>query len=124
MNKQKKNMILVFFTEFIRLRCVMFWSAVSFGGFILGMSSLDLSSYIIPLLVFLVSTFFIMSFTFAINNYYDADSDRDNPRRMHINAIASGIISKRTGVFLNLVFEWIIFGFQITYGTYLINSNF
>lgn len=97
-------MILVFFTEFIRLRCVMFWSAVSFGGFILGISSLDLSNYIIPLLVFLVSTFFIMSFTFAINNYYDADSDRDNPRRMHINAIASGIISKRNGIFLNFAF--------------------
>ena len=104
MNKQKKNIISVFFTEFIRLRCVLFWSAVSFGGFILGISSLDLSSYIIPLLVLLVSTFFIMSFTFAINNYYDADSDRDNPRRKHINAIASGIISKRAGIFLNLTF--------------------
>jgi len=97
-------MILVFFTEFIRIKCVMFWSAISFGGFILGISSLDLSSYTIPLLVFLVSTFFIMSFTFAINNYYDADSDRENPRRMHINAIASGKISKRTGIFLNLTF--------------------
>jgi len=104
LNKQKKNIISVFFTEFIRLRCVLFWSAVSFGGFILGISSLDLSSYIIPLLVLLVSTFFIMSFTFAINNYYDADSDRDNPRRKHINAIASGIISKRAGIFLNLTF--------------------
>ena len=104
LNKQKKNIISVFFTEFIRLRGVLFWSAVSFAGFILGISTLDLSNYIIPLLVLLVSTFFIMSFTFAINNYYDADSDRDNPRRKNINAIVSGIISKRIGIFLNLTF--------------------
>lgn len=104
LHNQKKNIISVFLTEFIRIKDVMAWSAISFGGFILGMSSLDLSSYVIPLLVFLVSTFFIMSFTFAINNYYDADSDRENPRRMHINAIASGKMSKQTGVFLNITF--------------------
>lgn len=104
LHKQKKSIISVFLTEFIRIENVRAWFAISFGGFILGMSSLDLSSYIIPLLVFLVSTFFVMSFTFAINNYYDADSDRENPRRMHINAIASGKISKQTGVFLNITF--------------------
>jgi len=101
---KKKNIISVFLTEFIRIKDAMIWSAISFGGFILGMSSLDLSSYIIPLLVFLVSTFFIMSFTFAINNYYDADSDRENPRRRNINAIASGKISKQTGIILNITF--------------------
>jgi 4-hydroxybenzoate polyprenyltransferase len=101
---KNKNIALIFLTEFIRIKDVMAWSAISFGGFILGMSSLYLSNYIIPLLVFLVSTFFVMSFTFAINNYYDADSDRENPRRKHINAIASGKISKQTGIILNITF--------------------
>jgi len=101
---KKKNIISVFLTEFIRIKDAMIWSAISFGGFILGMSSFDLSSYIIPLLVFLVSTFFIMSFTFAINNYYDADSDRENPRRRNINAIASGKISKQTATSINIIF--------------------
>lgn len=91
-------------TEFIRIKNVIAWSAISFIGFILGLSSLDLCKYIIPLLVFLLSTFFIMSFTFAINNYYDTDSDIKNPRRMNINAIASGKISKRTGFFLIITF--------------------
>ncbi len=104
---EKKNIVLVFLTGFIRLRGVVNWSAISFVGFILGMYSLDLSSYLIPFLIFLVSTFFIMSFTFAMNNYYDADSDRENPRRMHINAIASGRISKQTGIFLILIFVFI-----------------
>lgn len=103
-NEKKKNVVSLFLTEFIRIKDVIAWSAISFIGFILGMVSLDLYSYIIPLLVFLVSTFFIMSLTFAMNNYYDADSDRGNPRRMHINAIASGGISNQTGVILNIIF--------------------
>jgi chlorophyll synthase len=41
-----------------------------------------------------------MTFTFSINNYFDADSDRKNPRRRNINAIASGKISKRNGAYL------------------------
>jgi 4-hydroxybenzoate polyprenyltransferase len=45
-----------------------------------------------------------MSLTFAMNNYYDAGSDRENPRRMNINAIASGKISNQTGVILNIIF--------------------
>ena len=49
---EKKNIVLVFLTEFIRLRGVVNWSAISFVGFILGMSSLDLSSYLIPFLIF------------------------------------------------------------------------
>jgi 4-hydroxybenzoate polyprenyltransferase len=60
-----------------------------------------------------------MSFTFAINNFYDADSDRENPRRKNINAIASGRISKHIGVFLiiiitilSLIFS-ILFKFEI-----------
>ena len=103
-NCKKKNIVLFFLTEFIRIRGVVNWSAVSFIGFILGISSLELSSYLMPLLVFMVSTFCILSFTFVINNYYDADSDRENPRRMHINAIASGRISKQIGISLNVTF--------------------
>jgi 4-hydroxybenzoate polyprenyltransferase len=101
---KKKNMVLVFLTEFIRIRGVVTWSTVSFIGFILGMSSLELSCYMVPLLTFVVSTFCILSFTFAINNYYDAESDRENPRRIHINAIASEKISKQTSIFLNTAF--------------------
>ncbi len=101
--RKKKNITLVILTEFFRISDAIKWSAISFGGFILGMSSLNLHDNIIPLFIFLVSTFFIMSFTFAINNYYDADSDRENPRRKNINAIASGRIPKQTGVFLILI---------------------
>lgn len=101
---KKKNIALVVLKEFIRLRDVIGWSAFSFFGFLLGMSSLVLYSYLVPFFVFFVTTFCIMSFTFAINNYYDADSDRENPRRRHINAIASGKISKQTGAFLNIAF--------------------
>jgi 4-hydroxybenzoate polyprenyltransferase len=89
--------------EFFRISDVIKWSAISFGGFILGLASLDLDDNIIPFFVFLVSTFCIMSFTFAINNFYDADSDRENPRRKNINAIASGRISKHSGVFLIII---------------------
>ena len=53
--RTKKNKTLVILTEYIRIKDVMVWSAISFGGFILGMSHLDLSSNIIPLIVFLVS---------------------------------------------------------------------
>ena len=101
---KRKNIVLVFLTEFIRITDVASWFAMSFLGFLLGVSILSFNRYIIPLFVFMVSTFFIGSFTFAINNYYDVDSDRKNPRRMHINAIASGKISKKTGFLLNLIF--------------------
>ena len=101
---EKKNIVLVFLTGFIRVRGVVNWSSISFIGFILGMSSLDLFSYIVPLVVFIVATFCILSFTFAINNYYDVDSDRKNLRKIRINAIASGIISKQTAAFLIITF--------------------
>jgi 4-hydroxybenzoate polyprenyltransferase len=51
-----------------------------------------------------VSTFFILAFTFAINNYYDIDTDKENPRRAHLNEMASGKISKQTGLLLNFIF--------------------
>ena len=100
---KKKNIVSVFFTDFIRIRGVVSWSAVSFVGFILGISILDLSTYIKPLFVFVVSTFCIASFTFSINNYYDIESDRENPRRISVNAFASGKISKQSGLILNLI---------------------
>jgi len=101
---RKKNIVSVFFTSFIRIRGVFNWSAFSFIGFILAMSSLNLSDYFIPFLVFVLSTFCITSFTFAINNYYDVESDKKNPKKRHFNAMASGRISRQTGVFMNIVF--------------------
>lgn len=103
MHNQNKNMISLLLKEFIRIKDVMIWTAFSFGGYILGLSSIDLSNNIITLLVFLISTFFIMSFTFAINNYYDIDSDKKNPRRMNINAIALDRISKKNGSYFIII---------------------
>ncbi|MCX6667605.1 MAG: UbiA prenyltransferase family protein [Euryarchaeota archaeon] len=101
---KNKNIVSVFFTSFIRIRGVFNWSAFSFIGFILGMSSLKSSEYLIPLLFFVASIFCITSFTFAINNFYDIESDRKNPKKIRFNAMASGRISKQTGVFLNIIF--------------------
>jgi 4-hydroxybenzoate polyprenyltransferase len=102
---EKKNGVFSnFFTGFIRIRGVLNWFAISFFGFLLGISSLDITSYIVPLFFFVVSTFFILAFTFAINNYYDIDSDKENPRRASLNAMALGKISKHTGMMLNLIF--------------------
>ena len=100
---EKKNIVTVFLAEFIRIRGVVGWSAFSCMGFILGMSSLPLSEYLGPLLVFLVSTLCILSFTFAINNYYDIDCDRINPKKIHFNAMASGKISRKTGAFAIII---------------------
>lgn len=102
-HKKKKNIIFVFLTEFTRLKGLINWSFVAFIGFLLGLSSLNFLDNIIPFLFFIVSIFCIISFTFSINNYYDVDSDRENPRRKNINAMASGKISKRTGIILNTI---------------------
>ena len=99
-----KNIVSVFFTGFIRIRGVFNWSAFSIIGFILSISSLKLSEYLTPFLVFIICSFCILSFTFSINNYYDIDSDRRNPKKIHYNAMASGKISKKTGVTLNAIF--------------------
>lgn len=101
---KKNNIVTVFLAEFIRIRGVVGWFAISSIGFILGMSSLALSEYLVPLLVFLLSTFCILSFTFAINNHYDIDSDRRNPKKMRFNAMASGKISRKSGAFVNIIF--------------------
>ena len=102
-NKTNKNnnITVVIFTQYFRIQNVIKWSLISFVGFILGMSTLSLNIYILPLSLFIVTAFCVGSFTFAINNYYDVDSDRENPRRKHINAIVSGRISKKTGILLN-----------------------
>jgi 4-hydroxybenzoate polyprenyltransferase len=104
---KKYDIVTVFLDEFIRIRGVVGWFAVSSIGFILGMSRLPLSGFLVPLLVFLVSTFCILSFTFAINNRYDMDSDRRNPRKMRFNSMASGKISIETGAFVNIIFVMI-----------------
>lgn len=105
MNSEKrKNIVLIVLTKYMRLDDVIKWSAISFIGFILGTKTFALQEIILPLCVFIVATFFCMSFCFAINNYYDADSDRENPRRMYKNALASGEISKKEGMFLNVLF--------------------
>jgi 4-hydroxybenzoate polyprenyltransferase len=101
---KKNSVFFTFFTGFIRIRGVCNWLAISFFGFLLGISSLDITSCMVPLFFFMVSTFFILTFTFAINNYYDIDTDKENPRRTHLNAMASGKISKQTGLLLNLIF--------------------
>jgi 4-hydroxybenzoate polyprenyltransferase len=102
--EKKKGIFINFLTGFIRIRGVMNWLAISFFGLLLGISSLDITRYIIPLLFFAISTFFILAFTFSINNYYDVDTDRENPRRITLNAMASGKISKQTGMLLNIIF--------------------
>ena len=125
-DKKKESIIFIFLTQFIRIEHVFGWSAISFGGFILGISSIDISSNFIPFIVFIISTFCIISFTFSINNYYDADSDRNNPRRKDFNAIASGKISKKTAIILNsflvviplvvtLIFKFYVFLFCILF---------
>jgi 4-hydroxybenzoate polyprenyltransferase len=88
----------------MRLDDVIKWSAIAFSGFLLGITTSAIQEIILPMVVFLIATFFITSFCFAINNYFDADSDRENPRRMHHNALASGEISKKTGMSLNILF--------------------
>lgn len=102
--EKKKRNILMFFTGFIRIRGIVNWSAISFFGFLVGITVLDIESIMVPFFFFAVSTFFILAFTFAINNYYDVDTDKENPRRAHLNIMASGHFSKRAGLLLNLLF--------------------
>ncbi len=120
--KSNKNTVIQFFTGFIRIRGIINWLAISFLGFLLGITSLDLTSYLPLFCFFVISTFFILAFTFAINNYYDIDTDKDNPRRASINVLTSGVISKHTGMLfirlfiiiplvLSLFLTWAVFLF-------------
>jgi 4-hydroxybenzoate polyprenyltransferase len=101
--EKRKNKVVIVLTKYIRLDDVIRWTAISFIGFILATKSFALQDIVLPFCVFLVTTFFCISFIFAINNYYDADSDRENPRRMHKNALASGEISKKGAMFINIL---------------------
>jgi len=101
-NKEKSK-VSVFLNEFVRFKDVIGWSLISFVGFILGITVLSFETNLIPFLVFIICILCLTSFTFAINNYFDADSDKENPRRKNINAIASGHISKNTGIIIILL---------------------
>ncbi|MCX6665990.1 MAG: prenyltransferase [Euryarchaeota archaeon] len=111
----KKNKISIFLTEIIRIKDVAYWFSTSLLGFILGISILSITKYFVSLLIFTISTFFSISFTFAINNYYDIESDKNNPRRRNVNALALGEISKINEIILNLVFLAIPIIFCIIY---------
>ncbi len=102
--EKKKPFLSEFFIGFIRIKGVLNWLAISFLGFLLGITTLQINNILLPFLFFMITTFFILAFTFAINNYYDVDTDKDNPRRARFNALASGTISKRTGIAFNLLF--------------------
>jgi len=102
-NEKRNNKARIVLTKYMRLDDVILWMAISFIGFILGTTSFTFQALVLPFCVFLIATFFCMSFTFAINNYYDADSDRANPRRMHKNALASGDISKKGAMAVNIL---------------------
>ena len=103
MNQTTKNTIKLFLNQFIRISDTIKWSAISFLGFILSITQLSITTYIIPFLIFALSTFCIMGFTFAVNNFYDIQSDIKNPRRKETNVLASGDISRRSAIFYSLI---------------------
>jgi 4-hydroxybenzoate polyprenyltransferase len=102
-----KNIISIFFTEIIRINDVAYWFVTALLGFILGISNLSFNKYFIPFLGFTISLFCTISFTFSINNYYDIDSDKNNPRRRSVNALALGNVSKIYIKIINLIFLFI-----------------
>lgn len=117
-------MVIQFFTGFIRIKGIINWSSISFLGFLLGITSLDFTGYVLSFCFFVISTFFILAFTFAVNNYYDIDTDKDNPRRATINVLTSGVISKHNGMLyirffiivpliLSLFVTWAVFLFCV-----------
>ena len=98
----EKNTVMIILTKYFRIQDSIKWLLISFVGFILGMTELSIKVYFQPLLVFIIATISIMAFTFAINNYFDIESDKINPRRKNINAIGSEI-SRRTGFYLLII---------------------
>lgn len=113
--EKNKPSIRMFFTGFIRIQGVLNWSAISFFGFLIGIKTLDIASIVVPFFFFAVLTFFILAFTFAVNNYYDIDTDKDNPRRVHLNMMASGRLSKQAGRLFNCLFIIIPLGLSLFY---------
>ena len=103
MNQTTKTTMSLYLNEFIRVSDAIKWTAISFLGFILGVNELSINTYFVPFLIFAISTFCIMAFTFAINNFYDTESDNKNPRRKDINAIASGNIPRKIATFFLLI---------------------
>jgi len=97
---EDKNTLVLVFKKFLRFKDSIKWSMISFLGFILGLNTLSIKPNLIAFIVFISSTFFIMSFTFAINNFYDVETDKINPRRQKINAIASGQLSKKISIII------------------------
>lgn len=98
---KRRSILYIILFELVRIRTVISWCAFSCIGFILGMSTLT-SVYFGRFAIFLTSTLCVLSFTFAINNYYDINSDRINPKKCNLNAMASGHISKTFGIVANL----------------------
>ncbi|HVQ01050.1 MAG TPA: UbiA prenyltransferase family protein [Candidatus Thermoplasmatota archaeon] len=102
-DEKRQSKIFIVLTKYMRLDDVIRWMIISFLGFILGITTLTLQAFLLPFGVFLVVSFCCMAFIFSINNYYDADSDRANPRRMHKNALASGEISNKSAMTINIL---------------------
>ncbi len=103
MSQTTKNTVITYLNEFIRISDTLKWSAISFLGFILSVTQLSIAIYIIPFLIFALSTFCIMGFTFAVNNFYDIQSDIKNPRRKGTNVLASGNILRKNAIFYIII---------------------
>lgn len=89
------------FFRLIRIKDALKWESISFLGFLLG---LELKGNIfLSFFFFAISTFCIMSFTFLVNNYFDAESDKENPRRREVNVIASGEVSRREAIYVMII---------------------
>lgn len=101
--KENENISQIILTKFFRIKDVTYWVAITVLGFVLGLSSLSFSVYIIPFLVLIINAYCIGLFTFVINNLYDIEADKINPRRRNINAIASGEISEKTSKIFILI---------------------
>jgi 4-hydroxybenzoate polyprenyltransferase len=103
-DSSSKKKISIFFTEIIRINDVAAWFVVALLGFILGIPDQSFNKYFVPFLGFSISVFCAISFTFSINNYYDTNSDKNNPRRRSRNALALGSVSKQSIIIINLIF--------------------
>ena len=98
-NKFIFNKILMFLTGFIRIKDVAYWFLIALLGFLIGVSDLSVAVNFLPFIIFIATTFTVLSFTFAINNYYDTESDKINPKRVNKNVISTGILSKKNFYF-------------------------
>jgi len=81
------------FNGVIRIKAVIFWSLIFLLGFSLGLQNLSINKLFYPFIVIIVNSLLFSIFIFTINNYYDIETDKDNPRRKKINAIAQGEVN-------------------------------